>query len=241
MARITTTTLQNLTLHWAYLEFAIRASASKLSSRKPPSIPVSRNIIEAIRYSYDFVDAATEFVYQIVKDGPDADSRPDNWLTRYIDRSWNGLGLADKMGFLSFSRCGTGFWNTDEQFQLFEDLRTARNALTHPGIFGIETTEQFEDYSTPAVSSRKTIRSKMRRSKKSGNAFAEHPAELDRQDARKAVEIALRHAERFEELFSPPGATYFSRINPLTKTVQSPAQVLARMRPRYFDAIWKTS
>ena len=238
---ITTTTLQNTTLHWAYLEFAMRASASKPSGTKPPSIPVSRNIIEAIRYSYDFLDAATEFLYTIVRDGPDGDSRPDNWLTRYVDRSWNKLSLADKIGFLGFSRCSTGFWKTDAQLGLFEDLRTVRNALTHPGIFGIGTTERFRDHSTAAISSRRTARGKMKRSRKPSAAFPEHPADLDRQDANKAVEIAVRHAERFEELFSPPGATYFSRINPRTGATQNPAQVLARMRSRHFDAIWLTS
>src|SRR5882672_6957615 len=104
MADETITTRQNLSLHWAYLEFAIRASVSKLAIRNPPSIPVSKNVIEAIRYSYDFMDASTEFAYQIIKDGPDGDTRPDNWLTRYIDRNWKALSLADKMGFLSFSR-----------------------------------------------------------------------------------------------------------------------------------------
>ena len=33
------------------------------------------------------------------------------------------------------------------------------------------------------------------------HAFAEHPEDLSVEDAKKAVEIALRHAERFEQLF----------------------------------------
>lgn len=65
---VTSTSLRNCTLHWAYLEFAIRASKARSVVRKPSHIPVGRNIIEAIRYSYDFLDASTEFVYQMVKD-----------------------------------------------------------------------------------------------------------------------------------------------------------------------------
>lgn len=236
--RITGSSLKNCTLHWAYLEFAIRSSTAKVSPTQPPSIPVSRNIIEAIRYSYDFLDAAAEFAYQLVKDGYRGDLRPDNWLTRYMDRTWNHLSLSDKLGFLSFSCCEEGFWQSNDQRRLFEDLQTVRNALTHPGIFGVETIKEFADYSSPALSSQETIRGKMRRT---DSVFAEHPEKLSQKDAKKAVEIALRHAERFEQLFSAPGKTYFSRINPRTGVVQSPTSVLARMRKRYFDSIWVVS
>jgi hypothetical protein len=194
--------------------------------------------MEAIRYSFDFLDAAAEFAYQVVRNGPHGDSRTDSWLTRYMDRHWTELSLADRLGFLSFVRCGEGFWRSDEQYFLFEELRTVRNALTHPGIFGVETVEEFADYSSPALSSRKTIHGKMRRHKNSSGTFAEHPTDLGREDARKAVEIALRHAMRFEQLFCSQGSTYFSRINPQTGVVQSPASVLARMRRRHFDSIW---
>src|ERR1700730_12245524 len=131
-ARIVQTSLQNRTLHWAYLEFDIRSSTAKTSPKKGPSIPASRNVIEAIRYSYDFLGAAAEFAYQLVKDGPLGDSRTANWLRRYMDREWTKLYLSDKLGFLSFSRCGEGFWWSDDQYRLFEDLRTVRNAMTHP-------------------------------------------------------------------------------------------------------------
>ncbi len=236
-ARITVRSRESYTLHWAYLEFAIRSSTAKMSKQKARSIPASRNVIEAIRYSYDFLDAAAEFAYQIVRDGPDSDSRPDTWLTRYVDRKWKSLKLADKLGFLSFLRSGEGFWQNDAQRQLFEDLCTVRNALTHPGIFGVERVEGFADYSSPALSSDQTIYGKMRPQK----TFANHPADLVREDARKAVEIALRHAERFEQLFGRQGATLFGRVNPRTGAAQNPTDVLARMRPRYFVSIWETS
>jgi hypothetical protein len=234
----TTTSVENCTLHWAYLEFAIRSSAARASKKKPPSIPVSRNVIEAIRYSYDFLDAAAEFAYARVKDGPDGDLRADNWLRRYVDRNWPSLSLGDRLGFISFSMSGQGFWFNDDQYSLFEDLKTMRNALTHPGIFGVETVQEFADLDSPALSSKRTVLGKMRRHKRSRGAFGEHPSELGRDDARKAVEIALRHAVRLDELLCRKGETYFSRIVPQTGKIQSPATVLARKRHRYFDALW---
>jgi hypothetical protein len=240
-AAVTVTSRQNETLHWAYLEFAIRSSRARLSQRKPPSIPTSRNVIEAIRYSYDFLDAAAEFAYAIVKDGPDGDSRPDSWLTRYVDRRWNSLSLSERLGFLSFTKCGEGFWRNDGQRRLFEELRALRNALTHPGIFGVQRVEEFPDLSDgPAVSSREVIYGKMRPRKDAIAKFAGTLAVLGREDGRKAVEIALRHAERFEQLFGRPGACLFGRINPRSNVEQSPTTVLARMNRRFFDSPWRT-
>jgi hypothetical protein len=211
-----------------------------MSSKTPPSVPVSRNVIEAIRYSYDFLDAAAEFAYNVVKNGLQPDSRPDNWLTRYMDRNWREFSLADKLGILSFSQSGEGFWRSDDQHRLFENLQTVRNALTHPGIFGVETIEQFADHFSPPLTSAKKHRGKMRSPKNVLSVFARHPAELGREDAKKAVEIALRHAARFDELFCSRGLCNFSRIDPQTRVIQSPSKMLSRMRLRYFDSIWLT-
>ncbi len=235
---ITGTHRRNCTLHWAYLEFAIRASTSRLSKAMPPSIPASKNLIEAIRYSYDFVDAAAEFAYQLTKGDPDGDPRPDNWLRRYVDRQWTSFSLADKLGILSFSRHGVAFWHNEKQHQLFEDLRNVRNALTHPGIFGFLCVEQYSDYSGLPVSSRQTVEGKMRTPKQAVAKFVEHPEDLQRKDALKAVEIALRHAERLEQLFGRKGTYLFGRVNSRTNRPESPTEVLARMRGRYFDAHW---
>ena len=239
IAPITVSGRVNTTLHWAYLEFAIRSSVATPSGKRPPSIPVSRNIVEAIRYSYDFLDAAAEFSYHLARDGAAGDQRPNQWLSGYMDRTWTKFSLADKLGFLSFSRVSEGFWRTDDQRQLFEDLRRVRNALTHPGIFSIETVERFAELDGPPLSSTTASTGKMA-SRPSG-AFANHPADLGKEDARKAVEIALRHAQRFAELFCPNGETYFSRIDPQTNKVQDPTTALAKMRRRHFDAVWTTS
>jgi len=71
--------------------------------------------------------------------------------------------------------------------------------------------------------------------------LAQHPSDLGREDARKAVEIALRHAQRFEELFGREGACLFGRVNPRTNRAESATTVLKRMRRRCFDALWDAS
>jgi len=196
-------------------------------------------VIEAIRYSYDFIDAAAEFAYAIVKDGPDGDSRPNSWLTRHMDRQWNSLRLSERLGFLSFTKCGEGFWRNERQRQLFEELRVLRNALTHPGIFGVERVEEFADRSGgPAVSSREVIHGTMHPPRDPIAKFAGTLAVLGREDGRKAAEIALRHAERFDQLFGRPQACLFGRINPRSNVPQSPKTVLARMKHRFFDSPW---
>lgn len=232
----TATVRQNCTLHWAYLEFAIRSAAAKTSAKNKPSIPVSRNIIEAVRYSYDFLDAAAEFIHELYTGAQLKNCGHRNSLASYMNRAWNGLSLSDKLGLLSFSCSGQGFWQTQDEFNLFEELRTLRNALTHPGIFGMQTENRFTKDSTVANSSRKIIYGKMHRTKSAVAGFAQHPDDLGRDDGRKAVEIALRHAERMEKLFSP-GFTYFSRINPRTGKVQHATKMLARMK-RHFDGVW---
>ena len=238
-AGVTVTSRQNETLHWAYLEFAIRSSRAKVSQRKPPSMPASRSVIEAIRYSYDFLDAAAEFAYALVNGGPDGDSRPDNWLTRYMDRQWKSFPLSERLGFLAFTKCGEGFWRNQAQRQLFDELRTLRNALTHPGIFTVERVEEFANLSEgSALSSCQVIHGKILPRKNTIAKFANSLVAFNREDGRKAVEIALRHAERFEQMFGQPGRCLFGRVNPRTKTVQSPTMVLARMRGRFFDSQW---
>ena len=237
---ITSTSFKNTSLHSAYLEFAIRSACAKSPTKRSWSIPVSRNVVEAIRYSYDFIDAACEYTYQVFKSGPNGDTRPTNWLTRYIDRQWTALSLADKLGFVAFTLSGDGFWANDEQRCLFEELKTVRNALTHPGLFGVQTNSEYPDFDSPPLSSRKTFSGKMRRVRNAFASFAEHPGDLDLDDARKAVEIALRHAERFEQLFGSLNSIEFGRTDSRGKR-QRASMVLSRIPRRHFDSIWTTS
>jgi hypothetical protein len=196
----------------------MHAASLKPRAARPWEAQVSRNIIEAIRYSFDFIDAATEYAYALMKGGPDGDTRPDNWLKRYIDRKWSkGLDLSDKLGLLSFFDAinttrhaqpdwrAQGFWINENERLLFEDLKHVRNALTHPGIFGKRVEAEYADYHVPPTWSKTTVSGKMKRREKPLVGFAEHPEDLGIDDARRAVEIALRHAERFEQLIGAKG------------------------------------
>jgi hypothetical protein len=162
---ISSTSTSNVSLHSNYLGFAVQAAAVKPYSRRPINIPVSRSIIDAIRYSFDSIDASAEYAYQLMKGGPKGDTRPDNWLKRYIDREWNNLRLADRLGLLSFFHRGDGFWVTDEQRFLFEDLKHVRNALTHPGLFRKTVQAEYPDIHVPAAWSETTVTGKMKRGK----------------------------------------------------------------------------
>ena len=50
-----------MSLHSAYLTFAIQSADVRSRASRRLGIPVERNIIEAIRYSFDFIDAAAEY------------------------------------------------------------------------------------------------------------------------------------------------------------------------------------
>ena len=148
---ISATSTSNISLHSNYLGFAVQAADVKPYAKRPVGVPVSRSIIDAIRYSFDFIDASAEYAYQLVKSGPDGDTRPDNWLRRYIDREWKALRISDRIGLLSFFRRGEGFWTNDAERVLFEDLKHVRNALTHPGLFGKTTEAEYPDYHADPV------------------------------------------------------------------------------------------
>ena len=235
---VTVTSRQNETLHWAYLEFAIRSARSPLRPTRPPSQPASRNVIEAIRYSYDFIDAATEFAHAIVVDDIDGSACPDNWLSRFMTRSWPSLSLSDKLGLVSFVTSSQAFWRSESQRQLFEDLRCVRNALTHPGIFGVEREERFSGFADEKpMSSQTRVVERLNPRRRSVANFASTLGTLGREDAHKAVEIAVRHAGRFEQLFGRPGACLFGRLTRRNQP-QNPDAILAAMKRRYFDAAW---
>lgn len=237
---VTTTSSESDTLHWAYLEFAIRASRARLSRTNPRVLPVPRNVVEAIRYAYDFIDAAAEFAY-VTRGGIDGDLMPKNWLTGYMDRKWNGLSLAEKLGMLTFAKHGEAFWRNDNQRQLFDDLRSVRDALTHPGIFSVERFEEWEDFSSGSpLSSREAFVGGLRAPKNTIARFAQSLSAMGRDDAKKAVEIALRHAERLEQLFGRPASKtsgLFGRLDSRGR-FQSAAAVLKGGRRRFFDAEW---
>ena len=127
---------------------------------------------------------------------------------------------------------------SDDERVLFEDLKHVRNALTHPGLFGKTTEAEFPDFHAEPVWSETTVRGKMKRVGQSHAGFAEHPEDLGVEDAKKAVEIALLHAERFEHLLGAKNAVLFGAINPKTGAKIAATKILSRMKTRYFDTIW---
>ena len=138
------TSVEKHSLHWAYLEFAIQSSRVGRLGKRHPIIPIPRQIVEAIRYSYDFIDAAADYAHELAV-ALDRSERRDTWLARYTARNWTSLKVPDKLGLLAFRRVGEGFWRNDSQRILFEELRTVRNALTHPRIFGSERVSTYTD------------------------------------------------------------------------------------------------
>jgi hypothetical protein len=235
---ISSTSTSNISLHSNYLGFAVQAAEVKPYATRPFGVPVSRSIIDAIRYSIDFIDASGEYAYQLMKGGPNGDTRPDNWLRRYIDREWRTLPISDRLGLLSFFHRGEGFWMSDAERVLFEDLKHVRNALTHPGLFGKTTEAEYPDFHADPVWSETTVKGKLKRMGPSHAGFAEHPEDLSVEDAKKAVEIALRHAERFEQLLGAKNAVLFGATNSKTGEVRAAAKILSHKKKRYFDAIW---
>jgi hypothetical protein len=234
---ISSTSTRNTSLHSNYLGFAVQASEVRPFSNHPVGVPVSRSVVDAIRYSFDSIDASAEYAYQLSKGGPNGDTRPKNWLTRYIDREWNELRLSDRLGIVSFSLKAEGFWITDAERELFEDLKHVRNALTHPGLFGKTVEAEYPDFHAQPAWSETTFKGKMKRPK-SRAGFAEHPEDLSVEDAQKAVEIALLHADRFEQIFAAKNAVLFGATSAQTGNQRSAAKVLSTRKKRYFDAIW---
>ena len=78
----------------------------------------------------------------------------------------------------------------------------------------------------------------MKRGGQSHAGFAEHPEDLGVEDARKAVEIALRHAERFQQLLGAKNTVLFGATDPRTGETRAAAKILSRMKQRHFDVLW---
>lgn len=232
---ITSSGFTRTSLHRSYLAFAIRAARQRAARRRYGE-PVGRHIVEAIRYSFDFIDASAEYAYHLLGDGP----RFDTWLGRYVARTWKTVGLSDRLGLLSYTRTQRGFWQDDNELRLFEDLRHVRNALTHPSMFEKRTEAEYPDFHSEPVRSHTVVSGKMARSKPLAR-FAQHPEDLSQDDARKAVEIALRHAERFEYLVGCKNEHLFGVVNWRTGRIESATRVLARLRTRHFDSLWTST
>jgi len=126
------------------MDFAISSFRECEKGQNKPSFGamLDRNIIDTIRYSYDCLEASIEFVFHMGGLRQLPIKTQENWLSRYLKRKWRELNISDRTGMLSYAWTGQNFWLTDNQHQLFEDLKRVRDGLTHPVPFGTELEEE---------------------------------------------------------------------------------------------------
>ncbi len=185
------------TIHTDYLRFAILSFLESKNSRSDENNNyVNRPVIESIRYSFDCIDAATQFIFVCAELEQLPIRMPNNWLTRYLKRQWNSLSLSDAIGLLTFSYTGQPFWQNNEQFQLFEDLRKLRNGLTHPKPTGEETVSENQ-----SIVSQELLYPNYLVHSNPIAKFNPTPKTLDSSDAEQALEIMLHHLCRIQDIF----------------------------------------
>jgi hypothetical protein len=224
------------TIHTDYLRFAVLSylESSREASGTGASPYVNRQVIDSIRYSFDCLEGAIKFVYFAGLASQLPIEVPSNWLTQYLRRQWGKLSLADSIGLLSFAWTGEPFWQTSEQFQLFEDLRKLRGGLTHPRPVGTRVSRLADDttveellepeflvHSTPIAEFHRT------------------PESLDHSDAEQALEILLHHLVRIQRLFlHGTFSTLFAYYDDAKKEIIGSTQLLQRLHCR-FSRYWQ--
>ena len=224
----------------------------------PPEINgfrVYQEVVDAVRYSYDCLEATAEFVYNSGKREELPASIPSSWLTRYLDRKWQGLNLSDKLGLMAYAWTQSDFWESKAQYQLFSELKRARDGLTHTQPFATEynmkllseeregrlVLRQYAVYQERDISRKrleaKGLKSATLSEKKSIAQFSPTPASLDRFDAEKAVEIMLLHLERVCHLFFRGDGRHF-RVYGHPIHVECSCADARELIGRRFDHIW---
>lgn len=240
---------EHRSMHQDYLLFAWHSLLDCSGDKVNPitSAYVNRPAIEAIRYSYDCLDASINFVLEQGKLNQLPITIRDNWLSRFLDRKWIELSLSDRIGILSFAWTMEPFWKTDDQFQLYEDLRKVRNGLTHPKPFGREVTSEVlrEQSENECKISRQIGEDRLLKPdwlvapNKAIASFNQRPDKLGKEDAEIAFEILLHHLSRFEELFFNNRTTWFGVYDKASKQGLYPKNLLNAMNCR-FKQIWET-
>jgi len=235
--------------HWYYLKFAVESA--ELCRTESPTLPNASNMnrvaIEAVRYAFDTLDAATEFIHLLGLQSQLRFTPPDNWLTRYCEREWKAFSVGERIGILTFAWTGQSFWRDDKEFQLFEDLKKLRGALTHPRPAGIERRRRVTAREvmgrlegTTAVPDGEPIilnPGHMTHGRRALATFATSPFALDSNDADQAVEILLCHLARCDEIFFGRSTTWFALNDPVNAR-PVPALELLRAWPRRLNAHW---
>jgi hypothetical protein len=241
-------------IHVDYIDFAVSSFRECEKGQKKPSIGaiLDRNIIDTIRYSYDCLEASIEFVFHMGELKQLPIKIQGNWLTRYLKRKWRELNINDRIGMLSYAWVGQSFWQTDNQRQLFEDLKRVRDGLTHPVPFGTELEEEIllsqevgsSAYLTKAqpCGEPKQIGSDiMNFSKEKAIAgFNQNPFLLEKADAEIALEIMLCHLCRIQRIFFQRTVTWFSVYDKQANKTLT-IDVFLSTITRRFESIWQES
>ena len=239
-------------IHTDYLEFAFLSfqASQDSGSELTRGVRLNRNVIDTIRYSYDCLEASIEFVYHmgLLKQLPIAIQ--DNWLSRNLQRKWNNLSLGDRIGMLVYAWAGKTFWQSDNQYKLFEELKRVRDGLTHPVPFGTELEEEIllrqelEDSivftkSLPIGEPKQIGSVIMNFSPKGAIAnFNQNPRLLANTDAEQALEILLCHLSRLEGTFFGRATTWFAFYETMSNSLLSLKDLLGRINRR-FENIWE--
>jgi hypothetical protein len=172
---------------------------------------------------------------------------PDTGLSRYCERKWKEFSVGDRVGVLAYAWTGCPFWNAETEFQMFEDLRKLRNALTHPKPAGIERSRRivsrrkvkgFTSTIAKAVGSPRVLNPEhLTHGKKAVAQFATSPFAIGHADAEQAVEILLCHMARFDERFFGRGSTRFAMFDETTGKLKTARDLLNGL-PRKFASEW---
>lgn len=238
-------------IHTDYLGFTVVAYRTCQEKSPVPTtgINLHRHAIDAIRYSYDCLESAAEFVYHMGRLKQLRISIPVNWLTRYVERNWKNFSLSDRIGILTYGWTGEQFWLTDDQFRLFQEWKKVRDGLTHPVPFGTELEQEIllrqelEDGSTLTqtclISSPKQVGadSMVFSSQSTVAQFSQNPLSLVEEDAAKALEILLYHLVRMEDIFFAGRSTWFSFYESASNSISKTKELLGMMTCKFAE-IW---
>lgn len=233
-------------IHTDYLRFAV-LSFYACDNAKTNLIFLNRHVVETIRYSYDCVEASVEFIYFMGENNQLRIDVPNNWLSRHLRRKWHDLSLSDRIGILTYAWTNQSFWKTEQQLQLFYDLKKVRDGLTHPYPFGTEIEYEVVSEETlvepvwgvmgevrrPTGKINYTSKDKLVNSNKAIAEFTPSVNMLGKKDAKQALEILLWHLIRIEDLFFGRRTSWFSHYDEVNKQAITAEDLLKSITPKF--------
>jgi len=237
MIRIKRTTYR--TIHTDYLRFAVLSWNECAEATSPTSTQpyANRSAIDTIRYSYDCIEAAVEYIYFAGVHDQLKIPIPDTWLTRYLERRWNDLPLSDRLGCMCFAWTGASFWRNNPQLQLFYDLKKLRDGLTHSKPTGKQTESQLSDTGSIPIGEAKLLPSGLLVTSKPIARFSPTPILLSASDAEQALEILLHHLIRMQDVFAVTHTTLFCFYDDQGKNILTTSDLLQKLHCK-FSKYW---